>query len=166
MPQLCGLSTTSLRLIFYWKWVQFMHNSYNSYNYIHFLLIILQIFLKFHLSYEDSHSHTLSDIKSTALHYLKDPAGFPLDLVAILPYEIIGLFVPTPLHSDSCNPLPSTTPCYTCHTLSLVLLNRGEETQPEVNWLIKEPIIMIWNQLTNLKISSKWIEMAFPGVYI
>lgn len=54
------------------------------------------MFLKFHLSYEDAHSHTVSDIKSIALHYLKNPAGFPLDLAAILPYELIGVFVPTP----------------------------------------------------------------------
>ncbi len=52
--------------------------------------------MKFHLAYEDTHSHTVSDIKSIAFHYLKTPAGFLLDLVTILPYELIGVFVPTP----------------------------------------------------------------------
>ncbi len=54
------------------------------------------MFLKFHISYKDSNSNTVSDLKSIALRYLKDPRGFLLDLAALLPYELIGVFIPDP----------------------------------------------------------------------
>ena len=38
---------------------------------------------------------TLSHVTPVALHYLKTPSGFSLDIIAALPYEIIALPIPT-----------------------------------------------------------------------
>ena len=46
------------------------------------------------MGYEDAKGRIVSDFKSVALHYLKTPSAFPLDLIAILPFEIIGLPIP------------------------------------------------------------------------
>ena len=56
----------------------------------------VQIFMKFHLSYKDPQGRTVTDFKSIALHYLKNPTGFPLDFAAVFPYELIALTVPQP----------------------------------------------------------------------
>ena len=55
---------------------------------------ILQIFLKFHLTYKDNNGETVTDLKSIVLHYVKDPMGFTFDLVAVFPYEILAAPVP------------------------------------------------------------------------
>ena len=54
----------------------------------------VQMFMKFHLAYEDAQGQTVTNFKSIALHYLRDMYGFPLDLAAVLPYELIGLPIP------------------------------------------------------------------------
>ena len=50
--------------------------------------------MKFHIGYLDSKGQLVADNKSSALHYLKKPLGFPLDLIAALPVEIIPLPIP------------------------------------------------------------------------
>lgn len=52
---------------------------------------MFQVFLKFHLTYEDHHGNTVSDIKTIVLHYLKSIGGFPLDVVSLFPYELLVL---------------------------------------------------------------------------
>ena len=47
------------------------------------------------MGYEDAKGRIVSDFKSVALHYLKTPSGFSLDIIAALPYEIIALPIPT-----------------------------------------------------------------------
>ncbi len=49
--------------------------------------------MKFHLAYEDSNGRIVTNFRSIALHYLKDRSGFPLDLAALLPYELIALSI-------------------------------------------------------------------------
>ena len=46
------------------------------------------------MGYLDAKGRVVSDFKSIALHYLKKPLGFPLDLIAALPLEIIALPIP------------------------------------------------------------------------
>lgn len=55
-----------------------------------------QMLMKFHLAYEDSQGRIVTNFQSIAVHYLKDKSGFLLDLLALLPYEIIGLPIPDP----------------------------------------------------------------------
>ena len=53
-----------------------------------------QIFIKFHLAYEDEQGRVVTEFKAIALHYLKDPTGFALDVAAVFPYELIGACIP------------------------------------------------------------------------
>lgn len=46
------------------------------------------------MGYLNSQGQLVADFKSSALHYLKKPLGFPLDLIAILPVELIPLPIP------------------------------------------------------------------------
>ena len=57
-----------------------------------------QIFVISHLSYKDAQVRTVINFKIVALHYLKDPMGFPLDFVSVFHYmyEIINLTIPSP----------------------------------------------------------------------
>ena len=48
------------------------------------------MFMKFHLAYKDAQGCVVTDFKSIALHYLKDPFGFLLDFASTFPYELIG----------------------------------------------------------------------------
>ncbi len=52
------------------------------------------MFMKFHLAYEDPQGRAETNFRAIALHYLRTKSGFPLDLAALLPYEIIGLPIP------------------------------------------------------------------------
>lgn len=52
--------------------------------------------MKFHIGYFDDKGVIVSDSKSIALHYLKQPLGFPLDFIAILPYELIPSLITDP----------------------------------------------------------------------
>ena len=53
-----------------------------------------QIYIKFHIAYEDSKGHIVSDFKSVALHYLKTPSGFALDTIFMIPIELTALIIP------------------------------------------------------------------------
>ena len=57
-----------------------------------------QIFVISHLSYKDAQVRAVINFKIIAIHYLKDPTGFPLDLVTVFHYmyEVIALTIPQP----------------------------------------------------------------------
>ena len=67
--------------------LRLLHSSTLSHN---------QIFVISHLSYKDAQVRAVSNFKIVALHYLKDPTGFPLDLVSVFHYmyELITLTIP------------------------------------------------------------------------
>ena len=54
------------------------------------------MFLKFHITFEDSQGRTVTEFKQVALHYLKQPTGFLLDALASFPFEILALPIPNP----------------------------------------------------------------------
>lgn len=57
---------------------------------------IMQMLLKFHVTYEDQQGRTVSDFKLTAFHYIKQPTGFLMDAIASFPFEIFALPIPEP----------------------------------------------------------------------
>ena len=59
-----------------------------------YICTYIQLYLKFHLTYKDSNGQTVRDNKAIVLHYVKDPLGFALDLLAVLPFEILASPVP------------------------------------------------------------------------
>lgn len=60
-----------------------------------------QIFIKFHIAYEDGRGQIVSDFNSVALHYLKTPYGFFLDIILLMPIELIALLIPDTSTSTS-----------------------------------------------------------------
>lgn len=51
------------------------------------------MFFKFHISYEDEHGIEVIDVSRTARHYLKSKSGFVIDLVALIPFEVLSYVV-------------------------------------------------------------------------
>ena len=57
---------------------------------------LVQVFIKFHIGYKDRKGRIVSDFKSVALHYLKAPLGFTVDVITILPVEVFALAITDP----------------------------------------------------------------------
>ena len=52
-----------------------------------------QMFFKFHITYEDEHGIEVLDFSRTARHYLKSKSGFVIDLIALLPLEVLSFAI-------------------------------------------------------------------------
>ena len=51
------------------------------------------MFFKFHLTYEDEHGIEVKEVSRTAQHYLKSKSGFVVDLIALIPFEVLSFAV-------------------------------------------------------------------------
>ena len=51
------------------------------------------MFFKFHITYEDEHGIEVMDASRTTQHYLKSKSGFVVDLIALIPFEVLSFAV-------------------------------------------------------------------------
>jgi len=48
------------------------------------------MYFKFHITYEDEHGIEVKDLKSIVQRYLKSKSGFVVDLIALIPFEVLS----------------------------------------------------------------------------
>ncbi|KAF2899570.1 hypothetical protein ILUMI_06607 [Ignelater luminosus] len=56
------------------------------------ILFFIHIYLNFRTPYANEYGVLVYDKKQIALHYIKDPLGFPLHLASVIPLELIVIF--------------------------------------------------------------------------
>ena len=64
------------------------------------ILVILVIFLyhmqmyfKFHTTYEGEHGIEVKDLQSIVKHYIKLKSGFAVDLISLIPFEVLSFTI-------------------------------------------------------------------------
>ena len=60
----------------------------------------LQMYFKFHTTFEDEHGIEVKDLSSIVRHYLKSKSGFAVDLIAVIPFEVLGLTIPDEFYQE------------------------------------------------------------------
>jgi len=58
------------------------------------------MYLKFHITFEDQKGIEITNQKLIALHYLKSKTGFVVDLIAIIPFEVLSYTIPDEFYQE------------------------------------------------------------------
>ena len=65
-----------------------------------FVFANTQIYFKFHTTFEDEHGIEVKDLSSIVRHYLKSKSGFAVDLIAIIPFEVLSFTIPDEFYQE------------------------------------------------------------------
>ena len=53
----------------------------------------MQMYFKFHTTYEDEHGIEVKDLQSIVKHYIKLKSGFVVDLISLVPFEVLSFTI-------------------------------------------------------------------------
>ena len=53
----------------------------------------MQMYFKFHTTYEDEHGIEVKDLQSIVKHYIKLKSGFAVDLISLIPFEVLSFTI-------------------------------------------------------------------------
>ena len=67
-------------------------------NFISFAII--QMYFKFHTTFEDECGIEVKDLSSIVCHYLKSKSGFVVDLIALIPLEVLSFTIPDQFYQE------------------------------------------------------------------
>lgn len=59
-----------------------------------------QMYFKFHITFEDEHGIEVNDLSSIVRHYLKSKSGFVVDLIALIPFEVLSYAIPDEFYQE------------------------------------------------------------------
>ena len=51
------------------------------------------MYFKFHTTFKDKHEIEVKDLSSIVRHYLKSKSGFVVDLIAVIPFEVLSFTI-------------------------------------------------------------------------
>ena len=58
------------------------------------------MYFKFHLTFEDEHGIEVKELSNIVRHYLKSKSGFAVDLIALIPFEVLSFTIPDKFYQE------------------------------------------------------------------
>ena len=58
------------------------------------------MYFKFHTTFEDEHGIEVKELSRIVCHYLKSKSGFVVDLIALIPLEVLSFTIPDEFYQE------------------------------------------------------------------